>query len=189
MKSTIRKELIEKRKKIPKKEVLEKSKKIKERLFETEEFKQASTILFYVSYDNEVYTQDMIKECLKKDKTVVVPISNVEERNLILSKLKNWKDLKKGSYGILEPKKEKIIEISKHDIDLVIVPGVGFDEHGCRIGHGVGFYDELLKDSKNAYHIGLAFELQILEKIPIEDHDIPVHRIITEERIIYCYQH
>ena len=128
----------------------------------------------------------MIKECLKTDKTVAVPISNVEERNLTLSKLKNWKDLKKCSYGILEPIKEKIIEISKHDIDLIVVPGVGFDEHGCRIGHGVGFYDELLKDSTNAYHIGLAFEIQIVEEIPIESHDIPVYKIITEKRIIYC---
>jgi 5-formyltetrahydrofolate cyclo-ligase len=184
MKDVIRKELIEKRKKMSKKEVLEKNKLIKKRLFEINEFKKASTILFYVSYGNEVYTHDMIKEALN-DKKVVVPISNKEDCSLSLSILDSWNDLEEGSYGILEPRKDCIKEISIDEIDLIIVPGVGFDLNGNRLGHGKGYYDRLLEKTK-AISIGLAFELQIVKNIPTDRNDVPVDIIVTEERIIEC---
>ena len=187
MKDKIRKELIEKRKNIPKNEVLEKSNRIKNRLFEMHEFKQASAILFYVSYDNEVYTHNMIKECMSIGKKIIVPFSDKENRRLILSELNNWEDLEPGSYGILEPQKDKIKETSIDKVDLIIIPGVGFDEHGCRMGHGVGYYDSLLKDSSNAHNVGLAFEWQIVDGIPTESHDMPVDKIVTEKRVINCF--
>ena len=87
MEYLLKKRLIKRRKNLSKTEVLEKSKKIEKKLFEINEFKQASTILFYVSYDNEVYTHDIIKKCLKKDKNVVVPVVNKEKKSLTLSKL------------------------------------------------------------------------------------------------------
>ena len=184
MKSSLRKELIKNRKKISKNQILEKSELIKNRLFEMNKFQQASSILFYVSYDNEVYTHDMIKESMALGKNVIVPKSDKKNRKLILSKLENWEDLVKGAYGILEPKKINQISIDK--IDLIIVPGVGFDGQGRRIGHGKGYYDNLLSNSKNALHIGLAFEFQIVEEIPTEAHDIPMQRIVTEKRVINC---
>ena len=186
MKETIRKELTEKRKKLTKKIVLEKSKQIKDTLFNLQEFKKADTILFYVSYDNEVSTHDMIKKCLSYGKNVVVPISNKEDNSLTLSKIEKWADLKPGSFDILEPKKDKTKEVSIYDIDLTIIPGVGFDEQGFRLGQGFGYYDKLLKNSTNAITVGLAFEIQIVEKIPIEPHDLPVDLIITEKRVIRC---
>lgn len=186
MKDNLRKELIIKRKSLPKKEVIEKSNQIKNRLFKLNKFKQSSVVLFYVSYDNEVNTHDMIKECLSVGKKIIVPVSNIEKKSLILSELRNWNDLIPGSYGILEPEKDKIKETPIESIDTVIVPGVGYDVLGCRIGHGLGYYDSLLKKSTNALHIGLAFEIQIVEKVPIESHDIPVDKIITEKRIIDC---
>ena len=186
MKKILRKELIEKRKSLSKKDVIEKSNKIKNQLFELTEFIQAYTILFYVSYDNEVHTHQMIKDSLILVKNVIVPISKKDDRSLILSKLERWEDLESGSYGILEPRAEKIKEISIDEINLIIVPGVGFDKGGHRIGHGKGYYDNLLNKSNNALHIGLAFEIQIVKKIPIEQHDIPVDKIITEDRIINC---
>lgn len=186
MKDKIRKELKATRMKLSRSEVLEKSNYIKKRLFEMNEFKQASIILFYISYDNEVYTRDMIKECMSNKKNVIVPISDKENRRLILSELNNWNNLEPGSYGILEPRKKKIKEISIDKVDLVIVPGVGFDESGYRIGHGKGYYDDLLRNSEKAFHIGLAFEAQIVKKIPAEAHDLPVHKIVTEKRVIVC---
>lgn len=188
MKEPLRKELIEKRKTIYKKDVIEKSNKIKKLLFGLVEFQQACTILFYVSYNNEVYTHQMIKESLLSGKNVIVPISKKQDRSLILSKLEKWEDLEIGSYRILEPRANKIKEISHDEIELIIVPGVGFDINGHRIGHGKGYYDNLLKKSKNVFTIGLAFEFQIVKKIPIEKHDIPVNKIITEKRIIDCFQ-
>ena len=186
MKNQLRKELIKKRKKLLKNVVLKKSNQIKKRLYDMNDFKHSSTILFYVSYDNEVFTHDMIKECLSIGKKVIVPISDKKNRRLILSKLNDWADLQPGSYGILEPIKKHILEVSIENIDLIIVPGVGFDIKGRRIGHGKGYYDNLLRDSKNALHIGFAFEFQIIDKVPVDIHDIPVDKIITEERIINC---
>lgn len=184
MKEIIRKKLIEERKKITKEENRDKSKKIKEKLFGLKEYDDAKSILFYVSYNGEVFTHEIIKEALK-DKKVVVPISNKEERSLILSELSSFDDLKGSSYGILEPKKECIKEVNINEIDLIIVPGVAFDLKGNRIGHGKGYYDRLLKNT-NAPIIALAFEFQIIKNIPIEEHDKSVDIIITEKRVVDC---
>jgi len=182
MKDNIRKELKKIRNNLSKEYVLDKSKIIERYLFELKEFKKSSTVLFYVSYNNEVFTHDMIKRCLG-EKEIVVPISNTKNKTLILSKLENWENLHEGPYGILEPR--KIIEVFPENLDLIIVPGVGFDEKGNRLGHGKGYYDKLLQKT-NAKKIGLAFECQIVNQIPTDENDIPVDMIITEKRIINC---
>ena len=183
-KKEIRKLLKNKRLQLSKDENLKKSKQIKNRLFLMDEFKKAKNILFYVSYNGEVFTHEAIEEALSK-KIVVVPISNKNDYSLIFSKLDSFNDLEEGAYGILEPKKDLIKEISIDKIDLIIIPGIGFDLRGNRIGHGKGFYDRLLKNT-NALIIALAFDFQIIEKIPTENHDRSADIIITEKRIINC---
>lgn len=183
-KNEIRKLLKNKRLQLSKDENLTKSKQIKNRLFKMEEFKKAKNILFYVSYNGEVFTHEAIEEALI-NKIVVVPISNKNDYSLIFSKLDSFKDLEEGTYGILEPKKDLIKEISIDKIDLIIIPGIGFDLRGNRIGYGKGFYDRLLKNT-DALIIALAFEFQIIEKIPTENHDRSADIIITEKRIINC---
>ena len=184
-KEKIRAELLTKRRKLEKRIVLEKSKKIEKKLFTTNEFKKAAIIMFYISYNNEVFTHDMIKKCLKTSKKIIVPAVNKEKNKLILSELISWDHLEKGAYNILEPKKKFIKETSIDEIDLIIVPGLGFDLKGNRIGHGKGFYDRLLRIPK-VKKIGLAFEWQIFDEIPTDNHDIPINMIISEKRIISC---
>lgn len=186
MKEVLRKKMLKKRSDIPKSKVLEKSNQIKNRLFKIKEFNQASAILFYISYENEVYTHNMIKDCLSSGKHVIVPVTSKENRSLILSKLKNWGNLECGAYGILKPRKEHVKEFSLDMVDLIVIPGVAFDERGYRIGHGMGYYDDLLVNSTKAIHIGLAFEFQLVDEIPIEYHDMKLDKIVTEERIITC---
>lgn len=186
MKDNLRKEIMKIRNNVSKTEVLEKSNQIKKRLFESDEFKEATTILFYVSYDNEVYTHDMIKESMSNEKQVVVPITDKENKRLILSVLERWDDLDYGAYVILEPRKDKVKEVSIDSIDIIVVPGVVFDERGHRIGHGMGYYDRLLRNSTKALHVGLAFEFQIVDEIPKNKHDIPVDKIVTGGRVIDC---
>ena len=184
MKDRLRKSIAKKRNVLSTSEVLEKSSRIKKRIFEMDLFRDAQTILFYVSYGNEVYTQDMIKESISLGKTVVVPKSVTKDHILILSRLTNWDDLEVGAYNILEPKQESIKEADIESIDLIIIPGVVFDESGNRIGHGKGYYDRLLNDSRNIPSVGLAFEFQIVENIKSEQHDEKIDIIITEDRII-----
>ena len=183
-KATLRTNILDKRNALSKSEVLEKSSSIKKRIFKMDLFRDAQNILFYVSYGNEVYTHDMIKESIKVGKTVVVPKSVTKNHTLILSRFTNWNDLEMGAYNILEPKNESLTKVDIESIDLIIVPGVVFDESGNRIGHGRGYYDRLLNGSQNIPTIGLAFEFQIVENIEPEQHDEKINIIITEDRII-----
>jgi 5-formyltetrahydrofolate cyclo-ligase len=186
MKKKIRQELLIKRNKLSIFDIKNKSKIIQNKLFEIPEYKKANTILFYISYKKEVDTHDMIKKSILIGKNVIVPISDTKNKKLILSKLNNWENLGISTYNILEPKEEYINETSIENIDLIIVPGIGFDIQGYRIGHGLGYFDKLLNKSIKSNIIGIAFEQQIIKKIPIEKHDISVEKIITEKRIINC---
>jgi len=187
MKKYIRSTILKKRSSMPRSEVQKKSKLIKERVFQMQEFKEAKTILFYVSYDKEVDTHEMIRESLGMKKHVVVPKTDMNSRTIICSSLTRWDDLLSGAYNILEPRRGCVNEVSPESIDLMIIPGVAFDCQGNRIGHGMGYYDRLLQKKMITHCVGLAFELQIVESIPSEKHDVKVEKIVTEERTIICY--
>lgn len=186
MKDPLRNDILEKRKAFSSVEVMKKSILIKKRLFLLPEFLSAKTVLFYVSYDNEVFTHEMIKHCLLLGKKVVVPCTDVKKKQLVLSELHRWEDLTTCVYNILEPKPECRYDVSFDKIDLVVVPGVVFDCAGQRIGHGHGYYDRLLRKAPDVLKIGLAFEFQLVDKIPAEKHDVCVNKIITEKRVICC---
>ena len=187
MKKEIRSAILKKRKSMLFSEVLEKSERIKEQIFHADEFKDAKTVLFYVSYDNEVYTHKMIKKSLEIKKQVIIPKIDMKNRTILCSSLTQWDDLLAGAYNILEPRQECLNEVALESIDLIIIPGIAFDYRGNRIGHGMGYYDRLLQKKMKANRLGLAFELQIVESIPTDKYDIKVEKIVTEERIITCY--
>ena len=179
MKHIIRSQIKSKRELLSQEEISQKSEIIRNKLFSLPEYKKAKMILYYVSFGSEVDTHDMIKESLET-KTVVAP--KFEEDELKLSKIRSFNDLEKGSYDILEPK--KLREINEKKIDLIIVPGVAFDKNRHRIGFGQGHYDRLLKNFLKVEKIALAFNMQIVDKIPNEEWDVRVDKIITEDNII-----
>jgi len=78
----------------------------------------------------------------------------------------------------MEPEGEKS---SPEKVDIVVVPAVAFDLQGHRLGYGKGYYDRFLKKTK-AVKVGVAYDFQIVEKLPAEQHDIPVDLIITPAR-------
>lgn len=187
MKKRLRDQILKRRDALSPSEVIEKSRLIQQRLFRNSWYQTARSILFYVSYDNEVNTHDMIQKSLRDEKNVIVPKTNVKNKTLLLSKLRHWDDLCPGTYSILEPKETCIQDISLSCIDLCIMPGIAFDDKGNRIGHGGGYYDRLLQGKCHAHRIGLAYEFQIVKNIPAEPHDIRVEKIITEKRTIHCF--
>jgi len=188
MKQTLKSEIFEKRKALSKEEIKEKSSKIKENLYSLEEFKKAKNILFYVSFNDEVDTQEIIKELLaNKEKNIIVPYVVKNNPILQLSEIKNFNELEPKTWGILEPKDEFIRKFDIENVDLVIIPGIVFDQNGHRIGYGYGYYDRFLKKlDKNVVKIGFGFEFQIVDKIPEEKHDVPVDIMVTEKRVINC---
>lgn len=158
------------------------------------EFRCAKTVMFYVSFRSEVETEKMIRNALDVRKRVVIPVVDGEE--IVAAEIKNFKkELTKGSFGIREPKKEFRGRVDQKEIDLVIVPGVVFDKRGGRLGYGRGYYDRFLRSksirlrmgrSHQCAVIGLAFDLQIAEKIPLVEKDVRVDKIVTESGIIDC---
>jgi len=185
-KQEVRKQLLHKRNNEPYVDINEKSLLIQKNLENFDLFKQANTILFYISYDKEVSTHDLIKKTLHTKKKVIVPLSDMKTYTIIPSILTDWNHLSIGAYGILEPPRSQIVPIEPNTIDLVIIPGIGFDKTGNRMGHGKGYYDRFLPLAKKALRIGLCFEFQIIDQIPTEPSDQKVDYIITEERIITC---
>ncbi|RLG18504.1 5-formyltetrahydrofolate cyclo-ligase [Candidatus Micrarchaeota archaeon] len=176
-------EIIDKRKKHEREHIESKSASIMSKLFELPEFEKAGVVLFYASKRDEVQTLEMIQAALDKGKKIVLPITVVEGKNLILSEIKSVRELVEGAFGVLEP--ANFVPVEERLIELAVVPGVAFDSQGDRIGHGMGYYDKLLKKLKCPI-IGLAFEFQLVDDIPEEEHDVRVHKIITEKRVIEC---
>ncbi|MDI6782946.1 MAG: 5-formyltetrahydrofolate cyclo-ligase [bacterium] len=187
-KSEIRIELSAWRKSLSWEDVIKRSQQIGVRLFSLSEFRFAKRILFYVSYDNEVYTHEMIKHALRYRKQIFVPISQVAPHTLLISELLDFDlDLAPATYGILEPKPDCVRLANPKELDIVIVPGIAFDIQGNRLGHGVGYYDNYLRYlSPTIKTIGLAFKEQLLSELPKTDNDVPVNKIITENKIYTC---
>ena len=186
-KQTLRIKMINERKNQSQNLIFEKSKRIEKKLLDYEYYNKAKNILFYVSYENEVYTHDLIKDILKNGKkNVYIPISDIEEKILQISHLSSWNDLTIGGYSILEPRSGKQEIVTFNCIDLIIVPGIAFDRKGNRLGHGKGYYDWLIGKLPNVNTIGLAFSFQIIDELPVESFDKKVRTIITEVEIIEC---
>lgn len=145
-------------------------------------FESAKTIMFYVSTDEEVDTHELMAEAVKAKKTILVPA--VDPRNKLLSPCKIHdpaKDLVSGNYGILEPKPELRKPVSNDLIDLVLVPGLAFDQTNNRLGRSGGYYDRFLaKLPKKTVAYGLAFQFQILTSLPVTELDIPVARVFHD---------
>ena len=93
-------------------------------------------------------------------------------------------EVEEGTFGIPEPRPEFRRPFPPEKIDLVVVPGLAFDERGYRIGYGGGYYDGFLTKCPQALFAGLAYEMQILKCTFPSTRDVPVHKIITEDRVI-----
>lgn len=133
----------------------------------------ASTILIYVSTNDEVDTKELITYFLK-NKKVAVP--KVIGNDMYFYYINSLDDLESGYFGILEPTTNNIALDFNNSV--CIVPGICFDKNNNRIGYGKGFYDRFLKD-KDIYTIGLSFKECIVEKIDNDPNDIKLKKVIT----------
>lgn len=142
-------------------------------------FIQAKTLLLYYSLPDEVQTHDFI-ERWKDKKEIVLPVV-IGPSELELRRYTGKHDLAKGAFGIEEPIGEAFEDFLK--IDLAIIPGVGFDAKGNRLGRGKGYYDRLLPKIQ-AYKIGICYHFQAVEKIPTDQYDCPMDEVITDQGIL-----
>jgi 5-formyltetrahydrofolate cyclo-ligase len=159
------------------------SRRIGDRILALSAFAAARVVMTYLDFRNEVCTRPLLPELWTQGKTVIVPYCTGEDLGLF--PLENLGELAPGAWGILEPRPELRGTAGKRAkpelIDLALIPGAAFDRCGGRLGRGKGFYDRFLPRLRpDALKIGLAFECQLLESIPMTVHDVCMDFVITE---------
>jgi len=153
-----------------------------------DKIRKRNTFFIYVDFRSEVQTHFLITELLRQGKQVAVPVTQVDEKRLLPVLIHDIKkDLTPGYCSIPEPR----IEIRKNqiiagcEIETIILPGSVFDEQGGRLGYGGGYYDRFMAyEAPLAIRIGLAFELQVINKLTLQAHDELLDLIVTEQRVI-----
>lgn len=184
-KKELRKQVLAIRNKMSQEEVLSNSQIIMDKLKNLDEYINAKTVFVYMDFGNEVVTRYLIKHMFKENKHVIIPYTDTVETKLIPTEIFDLeKDLIKCSFGYYEPKKENVKYVDPEKFDLIVVPGVAFDKNLNRLGFGKGYYDRILDlRRKDCKAIAVAFDLQVFETIPCEEHDIKMDMIITERNI------
>ena len=146
-------------------------------------YQQAETIMCFVSFGTEVHTHDFIQQALAEGKRILVPFIRSKKDGMLTSELKDFSELELGYFNILSPKPE-YLRLTEEDPDLVIMPAVAFCKNGFRIGYGGGFYDRYLaRLTKRVPRIGIGFDVQVVDEVPVEEFDQPIDKLITEKAI------
>ena len=150
------------------------SRKLGQLLRESDLYKQANTIYFYLPYNQEVRTIPMVEQALAEGKQVAVPKCYGEEMRFI--RLEDLSGIAPGYCNIPEPVADG--PIADDPTALVLMPGLAFDPTGRRIGYGGGFYDRFLSQEPNHPTLALCYGFQMVDKLETEEFDIPVDQVI-----------
>lgn len=187
IKDTLRKNMLCQRKNMKLLDVNNNSTQIMDTIIKLPQFINCKNIMLYISFNKEVDTYPLATWCLANGKTVIAPYCIQPTRQIIPYKINNLtSDLIKSTFGVMEPNHNLLDKVNIEDIDLIIVPGVVFDNDCNRIGFGAGYYDRfLLKKLESTLTIGIAYDYQIIDKVPTDKYDIPLDFIITERRTIF----
>ena len=185
MKNKFRKEILEKRLTLPQEYIEQKSSEIISNLMTLDCIQHSNCIMTYLDFRNEVSTDALVRHFFNQRIQVCCPITDKNNRELIPVEIHDLEnDIHLGTYNIREPKDlTHIVPLNK--IDVVIVPLVAASLDGYRLGYGGGYYDRFLRKLRpDLITIGLSYEMQLFESIPIEEHDIRLDYIVTENKII-----
>ena len=166
----------------------EKSIQIAKNLFATQTYQNANMILAYMAYRSEAETMPVLEQAFAAHKCVAVPrvLRSENQRGngtMVFCRIASLDDCVKGAYGILEPREDCPI-VQPDENSLILVPGCAFTRDGLRMGYGGGYYDRYLQLYPKAVTIGYAFEEQIYDAIPSEEHDRQLDFVVTQKK---CY--
>jgi len=148
------------------------------------EFDSARVVMLYLSNPDEVDTAPLALKCWQAGKTVVVPKVSWDQRRMLPVEISSLQTgiTTSEHHQIREPIAGKPIPTNL--IDMVIVPGVGFSKNGYRIGRGMGFYDRFLAQPEfDGVSCGLAFAEQVIDDVPVLDHDMPLSMLTTDRGV------
>ncbi|MBE0597980.1 MAG: 5-formyltetrahydrofolate cyclo-ligase [Desulfuromonadales bacterium] len=180
-KTSIRSEMLARRKQLAIGSCLVWSLRIQESLVRLPEFLSAHRLALYSPVRNEVFTEEIFRAARQMGKSVAFP--RVRSEGIEFVEVTDRQVMVPGTFGILEPQSGPPVPVQ--EIDLIAVPGVAFDLKGHRLGFGKGFYDRLLSaPGRRCTLAGLCFEQQLVAALPAEDHDIRMDLLLTEERTL-----
>jgi 5-formyltetrahydrofolate cyclo-ligase len=157
------------------------------------EVRNARTVAGFVSTRSEIDTAPLLAELRQRGVDVVLPrvSTGLIPPRLRFHRVEAGNPLVFGIFGLLEPSLD-CPEVAAHTIDVFMVPGLAFDRQGSRVGYGGGYYDELAAyvrahpDATAARFVGFAFDFQLVATCPFGEWDVPLDRIVTDERVVYC---
>lgn len=173
-KTELRREIRARKRAMTEAEIEERSARLARLFFASGAYQNAKTIYGYLPYNQEVRTVPMLERALKDGKKVAVPKVYGDEMKFLY--LDDLNAVAKGYAGIPEPIADE--PVAHDETALVLMPGLAFDPQGHRIGYGGGFYDKFLAAEPNHPTLALCYEFQMLPKLDVEDHDIPVDTVL-----------
>lgn len=180
-KRSIRAALLAKRKQCSAETCLARSRQIQARFIQSEPFREAGCLALYSAIHNEVHTDEIARAALDQNKQLLYPRVTQSRLEFAAAGPDN---LRRGAFGVLEPCGENCRDVG--DIDLLVVPGIAFDLQGHRLGYGKGFYDRALSCSLDkTVRIGLAYDFQLVDVLPVDEHDRPLSAVMTETRTLW----
>lgn len=156
------------------------------------EYQRAKTAMWYIDCRSETRTKpQLLEEVARGEKKVIVPYCTEDENGenkLGLWWMESLEEMVVGKWNILEPPKdlwgnpEK--EVEPEDLDIIMVPGVGFDQKGGRMGNGQGYYDRLLEKARpDCPLVALCYESQLFDEVLVAPHDVYMDKVITEDAV------
>lgn len=162
------------------------SKKACRTLIDTEQFQQASVIMLFLSLPSEIDTTPAILNAWQNQKTVVVPKVSPQQKHMIPIQIHSLESgFSTDQWGLRNPVTGPPVPLE--DIQLIVTPGLAFDKKGNRLGRGASYYDRFFASKQlNAEKCGFAFNCQIVNDVPVENHDQKIDMLVTDKEIIYC---
>jgi 5-formyltetrahydrofolate cyclo-ligase len=154
------------------------SKQIQKNLKKIEAFRNAEKVACYYSIGSEVRTLDIIQQMISEGRTTALP--RIVDEELVFCAVKNFEELQKGEFGIMEPRKNcPIVD----EFDIILVPAVAMMKTGQRLGYGRGYYDRFLSKHKTPT-IALEYSRLVVRNIPKTEGDISIQWVVTEDEVI-----
>ena len=156
------------------------------------EYQNANVAMWYIDCRSETRTKPhLLEEVAKGEKKIIVPYCTEDENGenkLGLWWMESLEEMVVGKWNILEPPKElwgnPEKEVEPENLDIIMVPGVGFDRKGGRMGNGQGYYDRLLEKARpDCPLVALCYESQLFDEVLVAPHDVYMDKVITEDAV------
>ncbi len=183
-KAALRVAVLSRREALPEGERASLSRRILAEILDLPSYGRSGVVLAYASFGSELTTDEFLRRVLEDGKVLLLP--RVERDGLGLYEVRDVaRDLAPGTWGIREPRPDLCSVTDPGRTDFALIPGIAFDRTGRRLGYGGGFYDRLLAGGRpgRPLLVSGAFEVQMVDEVPVDPHDAPVDAVMTEKGI------